>query len=263
MNDDSELGRLLHGTFGKAGWGEEGESGLGDFALMDQSQGDSISFQGHIPGTTYDGGPQRQEGGLKGRREQARSDKLDALLGGVDIKKYYPWCDPVVLDCYSRMLETTFRMFQITCRAPSHIEPPFIAQPFDVFTAGPVVIAPAAGTFITLATFQVPPGRFRGEAVFVGHSADTGGAFADLTFRLTVDGTPRPPWNSARGLQLWDMVPPTRLCTPIHLQSRQTIALQVENFGAVNHEVQGRLCGWTYLVRAETSDGSVRPTIVD
>jgi len=221
--------------------------GLGDF----DSSNNNVYGQG--PGLTQAG----QAGS-----SSVQTGKLDRAYGnlaaGIDLKKCPPWMTPECLELLSRMIEETFRNFQLHARRPSHIDPPFTAKPIDAVPAGTVAIV--AGVFTTIATFTVPQGKNRAEIVAAGQSAEAAAAFADITWRIRVDTVPYAPWNAVL-IQLWDMIPPTPLCAPIHLRGGQTVDIQAAGI-AGPHTVMARLCGWQYPTRVESGD-DIRSTVVD
>jgi hypothetical protein len=108
----------------------------------------------------------------------------------------------------SRILEQTFRNFQLHARRPSHMDPPFPARPIDVFVPGRLPVVVGIGATVTVITFTMPVGRWRGEVVKAGQEAEAPAAFADLEWTIRVDGIPHFLWRNI-GQQLWQMVPPT------------------------------------------------------
>lgn len=203
----------------------------------------------------------RPSPGIIGRVSTGKMGRVkDRIFEGVPKGKYPEWLQSD--DCLlliSRLLEETFRNFQTNIRPPSHIAPPFTALPIDAFPLS-VVVIPAAATFTTVTSFRVPRVRYRGEIWFAGQSAESAAAFSDLAWRITVNGIPIAPWIDVR-IQIWEMVPPTMLCAPIHLRAGDLVALEARGLVGA-HTVLGRLCGWFYKVRSEAGD-EVKSTLVD
>jgi hypothetical protein len=253
----SELDRILGKTFPalQAGGRPRRRTALGDFdpATVNTSPGAD-------PGMIYAGGPQTQQAGPAGQVGQELEKKLSKLFDGIDLSKCGPWANPDCLDLISRMLEQTFRNFQLTARPPSYDQPPFVGRPIDVFTPAGGVAVPV-GAFVTLVSFQCPPGNWRAEIASVAQGLESVFAFNDVTWRITVDGTPLVPWNAVIG-QLWPG-PSTPLPTKIHLRGGQIAALQASAAVQSDHFACARLSGWAYPLRANTGDDSARATIVD
>jgi len=255
------------------GNGSELDKLLGDLypnviAPKDVSQlGENFSFDqtntaGMIPGNSYAGAPQPQRGGLRGRAARNLESKWEGVMHGVDRAKCPDWLNEECLNVFSRMLEQTLRGFQLTARRPSHIDPPFTAKAIDVFPGGTGVVAiPAGGAFTTVTSFQIPGIHQRGIITAAGQSAESVAAWGDLIWRITLDGIPLPPWDDVR-IQLWEIVPPTPLFTPIQPLSGQTVALQAATIVGGPYNVSGRLTGWYYPVRSEAGN-SIRSTLVD
>lgn len=252
--DDSPLGRVLGGLRPRGRRRGRGASGLGSYDF------DADNRVGNVPD-------------IVGR--PAPSTKMGRIFDGVtegyigDPETEQPpvscpsWMNPDCLLLLSRFLEETFRNFPLNARPPSHIEPPFKALPIDIFPAAVNVVIPAGapGAWTTVVTFLLSANRHRGEIHALGQSAESGAAFADLEWRVRIDGQPYDPYTSIL-MQLWQMVPPTPLCTPIHLRPDQTIDIQARSVAAGPHQVRARICGYFYPVRAEKGD-EIGSTLVD
>lgn len=253
----SELERILGKTFPalQAGGRPRRRLSLGDFDPATVN-----TAPGADPGMLYAGGPQTQQAGPAGTEAQALQKKLGNLFDGVDLSKCGPWANPDCLNLISRMLEQTFRNFQLTARPPSYDQPPFVGRPIDVFTPAAGVAVPV-GSFVTLVSFQCPPGNWRAEISAAAQGLESVFAFGDVTWRITVDGIPIPPWEAVT-TQLWKE-PTTPLVTKIHLRGGQIVALQAQATVQADHMACGRLSGWAYPLRANTGDDSARATIVD
>jgi len=256
----SELDRVLRQTFPKiksklpSKPSPQPKFEIGDFDS-------AVNLQNQVlptPGLTYQGGPQSAGGGSPVQRRIQR--KLDHLFAGIDPKQIPEWMNDAGLEVLSRMLETTFRNFQQTSRRPSHMDPPFQAQPIDVYASG-VTLVGGSPDFTPIVTFKVPSTQFRAEIQSLGQAAETDAAFNDIEWQVVVDGTPYHPWEAV-DMQLWQIVPPTPLSSPIHLISNRTITLQAVSLSARTHIVSGRIGGWFYPVRSETGP-EIRSTIVD
>jgi hypothetical protein len=173
-----------------------------------------------------------------------------------------PWMTEDCLRVLSRFLEETFRNFQVNARPPSHLAPPFTAKPIDAFPAAPVAIGGGAGvSFVSVASARVPRSMYRGEIWFAGQSAESAVAFSDIAWQIMVGGIPIDPWRDVR-IQIWEMVPPTPLCAPIHVHAGQIVEIRARSLSGAAHSVLGRISGWFYKVRSEAGD-EIKSTIVD
>lgn len=251
-----ELDRVLRQTFGrtKNRPAKKPIPGLGDYDSA------SASTEGQVPGLTYGGGPQLQEFGPKGRARRAAEEAWEGTLEGIDRSKCPPWLNEECLDVFSRLLEQTFRNFQLAARRPSHIDPPFRAACIDEFDQATILGgAYGPGVFTNISCFQVPDSRRRGEIVCVAHAVEVPASWTDIEWRITLNGTPIDHYTSI----LFELFPwpGSKVCLP-HLISRDTVCFQARSLSAANHVVTTRLFGWHYPVRAET-DGDIRSTIVD
>lgn len=163
----------------------------------------------------------------------------------------------------SRFLEDTFRSIPLQGRAPSHVEPPFRSLPFVVL--GQEQTVPGGpygpGNFVDTACRRVFLAHWRAEVWFIGHAAEGGAAWADLEWRITIDGKPYDPYTAFR-MQLGQMAPATKLCTPIHLRAGQLICFQARSLSGADHVVSTLLCGWQYALRSDAGD-EIKSTIVD
>lgn len=243
---EGELERVLREELGPRRGKRGPDSGLGDYSFSD------ANVSGRAPGIVGDTG--------KGSRVEAYGIPQGRVLEGMKPPEGCPpWMTPDCLNLISRFLEQTFRNFQTNVRPPSHIEPPFTSRPIDAFPAAIVAIPGVA--FVDVVAFRVPFSRRRGEIHFAGQSAESAAAFSDLAWRILVNGIPLDPWQDVR-IQLWAMVPPTQLCSPIHLVAGDRIVLQARSISGAAHSVLGRLCGWHYQVRSE-SGNEVKSTLVD
>lgn len=246
-NIKSELDRVLEKTFRVS---PKVAASLGE-ALQR-----NMSDMGLSPGTSYAGGPQTGPSG-QGRKAASYKDKLAKLFDGIDLSKCGPLGNEDCAELISRLLEQTFRNFQLTARPPSHVAPPYPSTPIDVFAAD---VAIPVGVFTPICTFVMPAGLYRGEILSAFQCCESQLAFVDMIWRITVDGQPYAPWNAIM-MQLWpNNVSP--LAAPIHLQGEQTI--QLEAMGIVApHTATGRLSGWFYLMRANVGGNTAQSTIVD
>lgn len=251
---DSELARILRSAFGPR---KQADHGL----RVHRSRGAGledveVNLLGKSPGLMYAEGKQTQKGGMRGREAQLFSEDLNP-----------PDCPSWMLsddcrDSVSRLLEQTFRNFQLAARRPSHIDPPFSARPINPSDTITIAAAgTAAGPWTSIVCYTVSATRFRGEIPSVGHIVTNALDWLDIEWRITVDGTPLSPWNSIIG-QHWDWLHPTILGTPIHLISGQTICVQARALVNGPYEVSARMWGWEYPVRVETGR-EIRSTIVD
>lgn len=251
----SEIDRLLGDIYPRR---RKPGRGLGDVIR-------NPNEQGHVVGpVTYADGPQRQKGGPEGTDAQKVEKKLEKILDGIDLSKCGPLGDPNCLELLSRMLEQTFRNFQLTARPPSHVKPPYGSTPIDAFGVTGGVALPAvgaAGAFTDICSFQMPAGSKRGEITHAGQCLESEFAFNDVEWRIVVDTTPSTPWNGFFK-HLWNFLPPTELAAPVHLQGNQTVRLQAR--AILNpHTADGRLTGWHYLMRANVGGLTAQSTIVD
>lgn len=265
-NNDTELARVLRATFGRIPEREretlvqQAQNLAGQLGQID------ISEEGRAPGLAYGGGPQTQKGGLKGKAAQTLDNFYARIFDGIDRSKCGVFAYPECLEVLSRMIEVTFRNFIQHVRLPSHQIPPFTARVIDAFPATfPVSVpgGPPPPPFVVVAGFTVPSGKFRGVITHLGLSAESATAFADLLWEVTKNGVGFDPYI-AIPLQLWEMVPPTPLCNPIHLRARDVIQIRVQNVNLVDaHQVGARLCGWYYPVRNESGGQEIKATMVD
>lgn len=242
-----ELSRLLGQTFGRKKRPQAKDVGLGSYGGNFDSSRD-VPTEGQVPGIVYQGG-------------KPRADKYGAVFAGVEKDNCPPWLTPDCLDVISRLLEQTFRNFQLGARPPSHIEPPFVADCIDVFTKVAIAAVPSgAPPFVNVACFQVPESRRRGEIVCAGHAVDNPLSWSDLEWRITINGTPIDHYRSIL-FQIFNWLPLSKICLP-HMVSSDTICLQAKSISGAAHVVYGRLFGWHYPVRAE-SGSRIASTIVD
>lgn len=248
-----ELDRVLKHSFPRLSRAEK--ASLGEMINAE------LNNQGLSPGNTYQGGPQRQKTGPRGQIALALEKRWQELLTGVKLDNCGTLANPDCLEVISRLLEQTFRNFQLTARRPSHMDPPFTAKIIDEFSTCPVVI-PAGGIFTTVVSFSIPGGKYRGVIKEGGQSTDAVVNWDSLTWRVIVDTIPYQPYLGVP-MQMWQMVPPTQLPVPIRLRGGQTIALQAANASAADINVVGRFGGWYYPVRSEAGDDSIRSTLVD
>ncbi|MGI0149803.1 MAG: hypothetical protein ACREDF_09775, partial [Thermoplasmata archaeon] len=178
-----ELNRVLRETFGRAK--NPSVPGLGDYDSA------NVSTEGQIPGLAYQGGRQTQEFGPKGRRRQAVEEAWEGTLRGVDPAKCPPWLNEDCLDVFSRLLEQTFRNFQLAARRPSHIDPPFGASCIDEYAQATIIGGGyGPGTFQSVTCVQIPQARRRGEIVYAAHAVENPASWPNLEWRLTLNGTP-------------------------------------------------------------------------
>jgi hypothetical protein len=167
------------------------------------------------------------------------------------------------LDCLptvSRFLEETFRNFAITGRPPSHTRPPFVGRPIDIFARRILVGGGSAAMFQTIICHRVPLGH-RANIVAAGHLAESAAAWADLAWRIIVNGMPVVPWNDVR-IQIWGFTEPTKMPSGIGLREGDQVCIQARSISGASYAVSGRLCGWDYDVRSETGD-EIKSTLVD
>jgi hypothetical protein len=250
-----ELERVLRSIFPELAPPDEG-GGLGDI-----DPGERANVE-QVPGLAYSGGPQPQRTGAAGRVAQAYSAWINAVYGGVDPTKCPPpFNSPECMDVLSRLLEGTFRNFQLTSRPPSHIAPPFSARCIDVVANEVTIPGTYGGAFTTVCTFTVPVGKWRGVVVDAGHALESLAAWADVEWRITLNGTPYEPYASVR-TQIWDMVNDSKLC-PIHLLPRDRVSLEARSLSSASHTAWARLSGWYYPVRSEVGGREIRATLVD
>jgi hypothetical protein len=226
-------------------------------------KGFEISDQGRVPGTAYVGGSQRQAGGAAGRESQVDSQKFDEIMG---LKSNCPpWFNRFCFDVISRMLEQTFKNMQLAARRPSHIDMPFRAMQLDIWNNTPVTIPHGAygtpGAWTTVCT-QAIDNDHRGSVVAAGQAVEVAEAWANLEWRILIDGTPHYLYNAIR-LQLFEFCPVSPLHHVIPLAPAQTVTWQVRNHSIdTDYLAWGRFAGWYYPVRSEDG-GSIRSTIVD
>lgn len=250
-NIRSELDRILGQTFKVS---PKMAAKLGD--AIERNASDA----GLTPGVEYAGGVQTGPSG-QGRRAEKYKDKLAKLFDGIDLSQCGPLANPDCAELLSRILEQTFRNFQLTARPPSHVAPPYPSISIDVLSVGVAVPISAPGIFTTVATFTMPQGLFRGEILSLGQCLESAFAFTDVEWRVVVDSIPYAPWNAFIG-QRWTCVPPGLLSSPIHLQGEQTIAIQARGILAA-HVADARIVGWNYLMRSNVGGNTAGSTIVD
>lgn len=218
------------------------------------------SVIGNLPGATYAGGPQTQQQGLRGQISQDLMRRWDHLFMG----KNPAVCGPVntheCADIISRLLEQTFRNFQLTARPPSHIAPPFSATPIDVFPVAGNIPVPI-GAFVVVASFTMPTGNYRGVISALGQALESEAAFADVVWRVQKNGQvvfPPGTWTAAHAYQF---SPPTRLSSPIHLRGGDTVTFEAAAVLGGAHLALARLFGWFYPVRVNMDN--IGATLVD
>jgi hypothetical protein len=243
-----ELSRLLGQTFGRKKKRPQAEGvGLGSYGGNFDSSRD-VPTEGQVPGIIYQGG-------------QPRSDKYASVFAGADKANCPPWLTPDCLDVFSRLLEQTFRNFQLGARPPSHVAPPFVADCIDVYQKVTIPATPSgAPAFVDVACFQVPQSRRRGEIVCAGHAVEDPTSWSDLEWRLTFNGAPIDHYTSIL-FQLFEWLPLSKICLP-HMVSDDKICFQARSISGAGHVVFARLFGWHYPVRAE-SGSRIASTIVD
>ena len=243
MANEDELSRVLRESFGR----KKKDVGLGSHGGNYDSSRD-VPTEGQVPGIVYQGG-------------QKRTDKYASVFEGANRDNCPPWLNSDCLDVVSRLLEQTFRNFQLAARPPSHIEPPFVAECIDVFAKKLIPATPTGVPgFVDVVCFQVPDSRRRGEIVCAGHAVDNPLSWSDLEWRLTLNGDPIDHYRSIL-FQLFNWVPLSKICLP-HMISLDTICFQARSISGAPHVVYTRLYGWHYPVRAE-SGSRIASTIVD
>lgn len=249
---DGELERVLRDVFGDESRKREG---IGDVDPDSSRQS---------PGIAYAGGPQPQRGGMAGRVAQAYSAWVEGIYGGVDPGKCPPpFNSPDCMDVLSRLLETTFRNFQLTSRPPSHIAPPFSAVPFDVDSYEVALPGDpyAPGPWTPVVCYVVPAIQCRGVAVEFGHALENLSAWQDVEWRLTKNGTPLEPWVGIKK-QIWDIIESGKSTTRVHLRPRDKLCIEARSLSSSTHFAWGRISGWYYPTRSE-SGNEIRSTLVD
>jgi hypothetical protein len=206
-----ELSRILGQTFGRKKRPPQSEDGLGNYGGDFDSSRD-VPTEGQVPGIVYQGG-------------QKRRDQYASVFAGVEKTNCPPWLTPDCLDVFSRLLEQTFRNFQLGARPPSHVAPPFVADCIDVFTKVTIPAVPSgAPPWVEVACFQVPQSRRRGEIVKAGQAVEDPTSWSDLEWRLTFNGTPIDHYRSIL-FQIFNFLPLSEICLP-HMISDDTICLQ-------------------------------------
>jgi hypothetical protein len=225
---------------------------------MDERDPSNIGLR---PGQVYAGGPQTQQQGLRGQVSEGLMKRWDHLFRGKDPKRCGFIYTHECADIISRLLEQTFRNFQLTARPPSHIAPPFSATPIDSFpTAGNIIVP--IGVFIPIATFTMPTGNYRGVISAVGQALESEAAFADVVWRIRKNGIvvfPPGTWTAAHAYQF---SPPTRMASPIHLRGSDVVTFEAAAIVFGGHFALARLSGWFYPVRVEM-DNTIGSTLVD
>lgn len=249
-NIKSELDRVLGKTF---------NIDPRTAALLGDAIERNISDAGLSPGTEYAGGTQTGPSG-QGRAAEKYKNKLARLFDGIDLDKCGPLANPDCAELLSRLLEQTFRNFQLTARPPSHVEPPYPSVPIDVFSPAGGVLLLAGGIFVDVCAFVMPAGLFRGEIKTAEQCLESAFAFTDVVWQIAVDGQAYAPWTPFSA-QLWPG-PMTPLAAPIHLQGQQRVAIQARAVLA-DHTADARLTGWNYLMRSNTGGLVASGTIVD
>lgn len=242
-----EMSRLLGQTFGRKKRPQARDVGLGGYGGNYDTARD-VPTEGQVPGLVYQGG-------------QPRPDKYASVFAGADKDKCPPWLTPDCLDVFSRLLEQTFRNFQLAARPPSHIGPPFVASAIDVFSKVTIPATPT-GTppWVNVVCFQVPQSRRRGEIVCAGHAVENPTSWSDLEWRLTLNGTPIDGYQSIL-FQVFQWLPLSKVGLP-HMVSDDKICFQARSISGAAHVTWARLFGWHYPVRAE-SGARIASTIVD
>jgi hypothetical protein len=210
------------------------------------------------PGQMYAGGPQTQQQGLRGQVSQDLMRRWDHLFRGKDPKRCGIIWTHECADIISRLLEQTFRNFQITGRRPSHIDPPFSGIGIDQMA---LTVFNNAVIPTTLLTFPMPAGNFRGVIRDFGLDLETAGAFFDVTYRILIDGVPISRYAAISG-QLSPFTSPSALATPIHLRGGQVLTVDALSVSGAAHQARVRAAGWFYPVRVEM-DNSIGSTLVD
>jgi hypothetical protein len=213
------------------------------------------------PGTVYAGGPQTQQQGLRGRTSESLMKRWDHLFRGKNPQRCGPIATHECADILSRLIEQTFRNFQVTARPPSHMAPPFSATPIDSFPLAGNVIVPV-GAFIPVAVFLMPSGNYRGVISAVGQALESEAAFADVTWRIVKNGlvvSPPGTWTAAHAYQF---APPTPLAAPLHLRGGDAVSFEASAILFGGHTALARLSGWFYPVRVEM-DNTIGSTLVD
>lgn len=252
MAADGELERVLRDIFG-------GEGSLGD---VDPTQQQNVH---QVPGIAYAGGPQPQRGGPAGQVAQAYSDWLNSVYGGVNPSKCPPpFNDPDCMNVLSRLLEGTFRNFQLTARPPSHLAPPFPAVPFDVdgYEVRLLGGTYAPGAWTPVVCYTMPAIKCRGVVTEFGHALESLLAWADVEWEIRKNGIPVEPWTGIRK-QIWDIVEPGKSSTRVLLLPRDRICIYARSLSGTTHYAWARMAGWYYPVRSEVGGTEIRATLVD
>lgn len=255
---DSELDRVLHQQFPKAGAKKPGGSKLPPGRRP--GLGDDNQNQTMKPGFAYIGGPQPQQGGMAGQVAAAASNAMVPKTGCPD------WLqNKQCMDLISRMLEETFHNFQMTSRLPSHINMPFRAYTLDEWTMTTTSIPSgsysAPGPWTTVVNFVIPATN-RGAIVAAGQGVDVINAWNFLEWRIVLGGIPHYKYQGIR-MQIWEFCPVSPLYFSINLDPGIRAQMQVRNWSpTTSYNAWGRLVGWYYPVRSEDG-GSIRSTLVD
>jgi hypothetical protein len=215
------------------------------------------SVVGLRPGQVYAGGPQTQQQGLRGQVSENLMKRWDHLFRG----KNPAVCGPIntheCADIISRLLEQTFRNFQLTARPPSHLAPPFSSTPIDTRRVTVINIGPLA----PVVQFQMPKGNYRGVISSFGQALENAAAFADVEWAILINGQPAQQFISITQ-QLMTISNILPLPSPILLRGGDLVVLAARAIAAPPHTATGRLVGWFYPVRVEM-DNSIGSTLVD
>lgn len=215
----------------------------------------NASMVGNRPGITYAGGPQTQKRGLRGCDNEALMRRWAELFADKNPDRCGPIATPEAAEVVSYIMEQTFRNFQLTARAPSHINPPFSATCIEAFGSLNVPLV-----FVDVVTFTMP-GRSRGVIFSIGQQLETAGAFADVEWRVTVNGIPLSQY-AAFSYQLSSIPNVSPLCSPINLRGGDVVKVQARGIVLLTHTASARLFGWSYPVRVEM-DHQIGSTLVD
>jgi hypothetical protein len=225
---------------------------------MDERDPSNIGLR---PGQVYAGGPQTQRQGLRGQVSEGLMKRWDHLFRGKDPQRCGPINTHECAEIISRLLEQTFRNFQLTARPPSHLAPPFSATPIDSFPQAGNLPVPI-GVFVVVAQFQMPTGNYRGVIHSLGQALESEAAFADVVWRIRKNGVVvQPPgtWTAAHAYQF---APPTPAAVPIPLRGGDLVTFEASALLFGGHFALARLSGWFYPVRVEM-DNQIGSTLVD
>jgi hypothetical protein len=206
------------------------------------------------------------------KRGVHRSGRAGARTGGIEppvalAKGAYPVYDekhplPVQLprECWDYFFNL-MRQSMVHIEQPPWIEPPLRSTSIDSFAqqAGSV-IAPGATASVIAGGGSIPRGEI-GYIVRMGQGATIPADFSFLTWRIVKNGVPVQPYATI-GLQLGEIVNPSKLANAIQLRPGDTFDFQATNTGPAPITAFGRLVGWRFPVQVLT-DGSFRENIVD